>query len=130
MGSASPTADSDRKEARRFFSCSIFGRNGSLGSAVTDGFAETGPVILFDNAGIASSSGETPIRLMRWRSTPRFRRALGLSQVDLLGFSIGGYVAQSLRYAIPKLIRRLILVGTGPRAGDHRRIRNTANMAP
>jgi len=42
----------------------------------------------------------------------------GLSQVDVLGFSIGGYVAQALTLRHPSLVRRLVLVGTKPRAGD------------
>jgi pimeloyl-ACP methyl ester carboxylesterase len=47
-----------------------------------------------------------------------FIGALGLAQVDLLGFSIGGYIAQTLALRRPELIRRLILAGTGPRAGE------------
>src|SRR5260221_4388229 len=47
-----------------------------------------------------------------------FVGALGLSQIDLLGFSIGGYIAQTLTVRHPELIRRLILAGTGPRAGE------------
>jgi pimeloyl-ACP methyl ester carboxylesterase len=87
--------------------------------AVTDGFAENRPVILFDNAGVASSGGETPdtIDLMAERAAD-FIGALGLSRFDLLGFSIGGYVAQTLAIRRPELIRRLVLVGTGPRAGE------------
>ena len=87
--------------------------------AVTDGFARGRPVILFDNAGVASSSGETPntIDAMAKDATD-FVRALGLSQVDLLGFSIGGYVAQTLTLQYPTLVRRLMLIGTGPRAGE------------
>jgi pimeloyl-ACP methyl ester carboxylesterase len=87
--------------------------------AVTDGFAKDRPVILFDNAGVASSSGETPdtIDAMAEHAAD-FVKALGLSQIDLLGFSIGGYVAQTLTIRHPELIRRLILVGTGPRAGE------------
>jgi pimeloyl-ACP methyl ester carboxylesterase len=87
--------------------------------AVTDGFAENRPVILFDNAGVASSSGETPdtIDAMAEHATD-FVGALGLSQIDLLGFSIGGYIAQALTVRHPELIRRLILAGTGPRAGE------------
>ena len=87
--------------------------------AVTDGFAKNRPVILFDNAGVASSSGETPdtIDAMAEHAAD-FVRALGLSQIDLLGFSIGGYIAQTLTIRHPELIRRLILVGTGPRAGE------------
>src|SRR5260370_2772598 len=87
--------------------------------AVTDGFAENRPVILFDNAGVASSSGEKPdpIDAMAEHAAD-FVAALGLSQIDLLGFSIGGYIAQTLTIRHPELIRRLILAGTGPRAGE------------
>ncbi len=87
--------------------------------AITDGFAKGRPVILFNNAGVASSSGETPntIDAMAEHATD-FIHALGLSQVDLLGFSIGGYVAQALTLRHPKLVRRLMLVGTGPRGGE------------
>jgi len=86
---------------------------------ITDGFAKNRPVILFDNAGIAASSGKTPdtIDAMAEHAAD-FIGALGLSQIDLLGFSIGGYIAQTLAMRHPELIRRLILVGTGPRAGE------------
>jgi pimeloyl-ACP methyl ester carboxylesterase len=47
-----------------------------------------------------------------------FIKALGLRQVDLLGFSIGGTVTQALALAEPQLVRRLVLVGTGPRSGE------------
>jgi pimeloyl-ACP methyl ester carboxylesterase len=47
-----------------------------------------------------------------------FIRALGLAKVDVLGFSLGGFVAQALTLAYPSLVRRLILVGTGPRGGE------------
>jgi pimeloyl-ACP methyl ester carboxylesterase len=87
--------------------------------AVTDGFADTRPVILFDNAGVAGSSGRTPDRIeIMAEDAENFIRALGLSEVDLLGFSIGGYVAQALALRNSRLIRRLVLVGTGPRAGE------------
>ena len=87
--------------------------------AVTDGFAEHRPVIRFDNAGVAASIGETPdtINAMADQAAD-FIGALGLAQVDLLGFSIGGYIAQTLALRRPELIRRLILAGTGPRAGE------------
>jgi pimeloyl-ACP methyl ester carboxylesterase len=87
--------------------------------AVTDGFASSRPVILFDNAGVAGSSGKAPdsIDAMAEHAAD-FLQALGLSEVDLLGFSIGGYVAQALTLRNPRITRRLILVGTGPRAGE------------
>ena len=84
--------------------------------AVTDGFARDRPVILFDNAGVAGSSGETPERIDAMADhASAFVRSLELSQVDLLGFSIGGYVSQVLTLRDPALVRRMILVGTGPR---------------
>src|SRR6266850_7287721 len=86
---------------------------------VTDGFAKDREVILFDNAGVSSSSGEVPTSVEGMAANAvAFIRALGLSQVDVLGFSLGGLVAQELTLAAPELVRRLILVGTGPRSGD------------
>src|SRR6202171_4276376 len=87
--------------------------------AVTDGLARDREVILFDNAGISSSSGEVPITIESMAAdATAFIKALGLKQVDLLGFSIGGTVTQALTLAEPRLVRRLVLVGTGPRGGD------------
>jgi pimeloyl-ACP methyl ester carboxylesterase len=87
--------------------------------AVTDGLAADRPVILFNNVGVASSSGETPDTIDAMaRHAADFVSALGLTEVDLFGFSIGGYVAQSLALQNPKLVRRLLLAGTGPRGGE------------
>jgi pimeloyl-ACP methyl ester carboxylesterase len=87
--------------------------------AVTDGFARDRPVVLFNNAGVSSSSGETPdtIGAMGQRAGD-FVRALGLTKIDLLGFSIGGTVAQAFTLQNPALVRRLLLIGTGPRGGE------------
>ena len=87
--------------------------------AVTDGFAQDRPVVLFDNAGVAGTTGDTPntIETMADHAVA-FVGALGLSQVDVLGFSIGGYVAQTLALRHRTLVRRMILVATGPRGGD------------
>ena len=87
--------------------------------AVTDALAANRPVILFDNTGVAGSSGETPDTVeAQADDAAAFVGALGLTQVDVLGFSIGGYVAQALTLSYPALVRRLVLVGTKPRAGD------------
>jgi pimeloyl-ACP methyl ester carboxylesterase len=87
--------------------------------AVTDGLAQTRDVILFDNAGVASSSGEVPPRFPQMGANAiAFIRALGLSRVDILGFSIGGMVSQEIVLQAPDLVRKLILVGTGPRGAD------------
>jgi pimeloyl-ACP methyl ester carboxylesterase len=87
--------------------------------AVTDGFANDREVILFDNAGIASSSGEVPTAFEDVGANAiAFIKALGLTKVDVLGFSIGGFVAQEITLQAPYLVRRLVLVGTGPRGGE------------
>ncbi len=87
--------------------------------AVTDGLAQGREVILFDNAGVAASSGETPSTFGEMAANAiHFIKALGLSQVDVLGFSIGGMVAQEIAVQAPQMVRRLILVGTGPRGAD------------
>src|SRR6202158_4711035 len=81
--------------------------------AVTDGFAKDREVILFDNAGISSSSGEVPTSIEEMAAdAAAFIKALGLTEVDVLGFSLGGFVAQALAVAEPSLVRRFILVGT------------------
>ena len=87
--------------------------------AVTDGFARDREVILFDNAGVAASSGEVPTTFEEMGSNAvAFIKALGLPKVDVLGFSIGGFVAQEIALQSSDLVRRLVLVGTGPRGGE------------
>ena len=87
--------------------------------AVTDGLAKNREVILFDNAGVSSSSGQVPTSLPEMGANAiAFIMALGLTKVDVLGFSIGGMVAQEIALQAPDLVRRLILVGTGPRGAD------------
>jgi pimeloyl-ACP methyl ester carboxylesterase len=87
--------------------------------AVTNGLAQDREVILFDNAGISSTSGEVPQSIEEMAANAAaFIKALGLTQVDVLGFSMGGLIAQQLALAEPQLVRRLILVGTGPRSGE------------
>jgi pimeloyl-ACP methyl ester carboxylesterase len=87
--------------------------------AITDGLGKDRPVILFNNAGVASSSGETPDTVDAMAQHARdFVAALALPQLDLLGFSIGGYVAQAFTLQHPQLVRRLMLLGTAPRAGE------------
>ncbi len=87
--------------------------------AVTDGLAQEREVILFDNAGVGASTGEVPNSFGGMAGNAiAFVRALGLEQVDVLGFSIGGMVAQEIAAQAPALVRKLILVGTGPRGAD------------
>jgi pimeloyl-ACP methyl ester carboxylesterase len=87
--------------------------------SVTNGFALDRDVILFDNAGIGSSGSETPSTVLEMtRHVLAFCRALGLKEIDAVGFSLGGMIVQQLAHNYPKLLRRIILLGTGPRGGE------------
>lgn len=85
---------------------------------VIDGIAAQRRVIAFDNRGVGGSGGSVPqtVEEMGW-DTIAFIRALGHKQVDLLGFSLGGGVAQMVALQAPELVRRMILAGTGPKGG-------------
>jgi pimeloyl-ACP methyl ester carboxylesterase len=86
---------------------------------VTDGLAAEREVILFDNVGLGATSGETPESIYEMaRYTEAFIDALGLNEIDLLGFSMGGLIAQQFTLDRPELVRKLILVGTGPKGGE------------
>jgi pimeloyl-ACP methyl ester carboxylesterase len=87
--------------------------------AVINGFAQARDVILFDNAGVGRSTGEIPnnVRPMADHLLA-FLRGLGVTKVDLLGFSMGGYVAQFAALKSPASFRRIILAGTGPGGGE------------
>jgi len=72
---------------------------------VTDGLARDREVILFNNAGVSSSSGEVPTTFEQMGANAvAFTRALGLNKTDVLGFSIGGMVAQEIALQAPELI--------------------------
>src|SRR6201996_3711636 len=87
--------------------------------AVTDGLAAQREVILFDNAGIGASSGVTPASIPDMaRDAIIFIRALGIAKTDVFGYSVGGKVAQEIAVQAPDLVRKLVLVGTGPRGAD------------
>ena len=85
----------------------------------TNRLAQDRPVVLVDYRGVGRSSGETPDSMQGMgRDIIAFARALGVKQVDIFGFSIGGMVAQQIALDAPELVRRLILVGTGPSGGE------------
>jgi pimeloyl-ACP methyl ester carboxylesterase len=86
---------------------------------VTNGLALDHDVILFDNAGVGSSGGETPNTVLEMaRAVVAFFRALGLKEIDAVGFSLGGMIVQQLAHDHPEMLRRIILLGTGPRGGE------------
>ena len=83
--------------------------------ALTDALANQREVILVDYPGAGSSSGEFgPTIADTARRMIAFLGALDLSEVDLLGFSIGGFVAQEITLIRPALVRRLVLAATAP----------------
>src|SRR3954454_20329483 len=84
--------------------------------ALVDRLAADREVILLANRGVGASTGVVPDNVEDMaRDVLRFIDALGLRQVDLLGFSLGGYIAQELALVRPRLVRRLVLAGTAPR---------------
>ena len=83
--------------------------------ALVDAIAAERDVILFDNVGIGASSGHAPSTVEEMaEGAIAFVEALGLGQVDLFGFSLGGFVAQAVALSRPDVARRLVLAGTGP----------------
>ena len=86
---------------------------------MTDGLAEGREVILFNGRGVASSSGTPRTRIEDMADDAAAAvRAMGLQKIDLLGFSLGGFQALDLTWRHPGLVRKLLLLGTGPRGGD------------
>jgi pimeloyl-ACP methyl ester carboxylesterase len=85
---------------------------------VVDGIATRRRVIVFDNRGIGASEGKTPISVEAMaRDAVAFIQAVGFTQVDLLGFSLGGFISQVIAQEEPQLVRKIILAGTGPAGG-------------
>ncbi len=91
---------------------------GNWDPRVVDGLAARRRVITHDNRGVGASGGSTPdtIEAMA-RDTVLFITALGYDRVDLLGLSMGGFVAQVVAAQEPDLVRKMILAGTGPAGG-------------
>jgi pimeloyl-ACP methyl ester carboxylesterase len=85
---------------------------------IVDGFASKHRVIATDYRGIGASGGTAPVSIDEMaRDAIALIQALGFEQVDLLGFSLGGFVAQDITLKAPGLVRKLILTGTGPAGG-------------
>lgn len=85
---------------------------------IVDGIAAHHRVITFDNRGVGATGGTVPTTVEQMGTDAiAFIRALGLEQVDLFGFSLGGGVAQMVALQAPELVRRILLAGTGPRGG-------------
>ena len=86
--------------------------------ALVDALAAGRRVITFDNTGVGGSSGTTPSTVEQMaRDAIAFIAAIDLSQVDLLGFSIGSFVAQQVALTRPAMVRRLVLASAAPQGG-------------
>lgn len=86
---------------------------------MTDGLAKSREVILLNGRGVASSNGAPRTRIEDMADdAAACVRELGLRQIDVLGFSLGGFQALDLTIRHPQLIRKLMLIGTGPRGGN------------
>src|SRR6267143_450149 len=87
--------------------------------AVTDPLASGREVILFDNAGVGRSTGNVPETIAGMTEhAMAFLDGLGIKTCDVLGFSLGGVIAQQMAQDWPSILRRMILVGTAPRGGE------------
>jgi pimeloyl-ACP methyl ester carboxylesterase len=90
--------------------------------ALVDDLAATRRVITFDNAGVGGSTGTTPHVIEQMaHDAIEFITAIGVSQADILGFSIGSFVAQEIALIRPALVRNVVLASSAPKgaAGMH-----------
>jgi pimeloyl-ACP methyl ester carboxylesterase len=90
--------------------------------ALVDALARDRAVVTFDNAGVGGSTGTTPSTIGQMaRDAIAFIDALELAAVDLLGFSVGSFVAQEIALIRPAAVRRMVLASSAPRgaAGMH-----------
>jgi pimeloyl-ACP methyl ester carboxylesterase len=85
---------------------------------IVDGIAARHHVVVFDNRGVGASTGKPANTIEQMADDAIiFIKAKGFKQVDLFGFSMGGMIAQEIALKEPKLVRKLILAGTGPAGG-------------
>jgi pimeloyl-ACP methyl ester carboxylesterase len=102
---------------------------------LVDSIAAHREVILLDNTGVGLSSGTVPVTVTQMaRDAIAFLDAVNVERVDLLGYSLGGMVAQEIALLRPRAVRRIVLAGTGPRGGRQMHgwtvdIERTANQA-
>ena len=117
---STPIGVSAKGPSPRCSSCSI--SQGTLDNwdpAVTDPLAAEREVILFDNAGVGRSTGKVPHTVDEMAEDVfAFLDGLGITTCDVLGFSLGGMIAQQMAQERPSIFRRIILVGTAPRGGE------------
>ena len=85
---------------------------------IIDGIASKHQIICFDNRGAGATKGKTPKTIAEMATDARaFIHALGFAKVDLVGFSLGGFISQEILLQEPQLVRKAIIAGTGPAGG-------------
>lgn len=86
---------------------------------IMDGIAAKHQIIAFDNRGVGATEGNTPITISEMaKDAISFIKALGYDKVDIIGFSMGAFVAQEILLQEPKLVRKVVMTGTGPAGGE------------
>jgi pimeloyl-ACP methyl ester carboxylesterase len=86
---------------------------------IMDGIASQHQIISFDNRGVGATKGKTPKTIAEMATDARaFIHALGYEKVDLVGFSLGGFISQEILLQEPQLVRKAIITGTGPAGGE------------
>ncbi len=94
---------------------------------IMDGIAAKHQIICFDNRGVGATKGQTPKTIAEMAADARaFIHALGYEQVDLVGFSLGGFISQEILLQEPQFIRKAVIAGTGPAGGEG--IKNVTNI--
>ncbi len=85
---------------------------------IIDGIASKHQIICFDNRGVGATKGKTPKTVAEMAKDARtFIHALGYEKVDLIGFSLGGFISQEILLQEPQLVRKAVISGTGPAGG-------------
>jgi pimeloyl-ACP methyl ester carboxylesterase len=86
---------------------------------IIDGIATQYHLIAFDNRGVGATKGKTPLTIAGMAKDARaFIHALGYEKVDIIGFSMGAFIAQEILLQEPQLVRKVIMTGTGPAGGE------------
>jgi pimeloyl-ACP methyl ester carboxylesterase len=86
---------------------------------IMDGIASKHHIIAFDNRGVGATEGATPVTIAEMaKDAIIFIKALGYQNVDLIGFSMGAFIIQEMLLQEPKLVRKVIMTGTGPAGGE------------
>ncbi len=104
--------------------------------AIINGLVKYSQVVVFDNKGVGGSSGKTPNTIAAMaQDVISFIKTLGYQKVNLLGFSMGGFIAQQIVETEPQWVNKLILVGTGPQGSEGlsevgNKISSIANLDP